>query len=361
VTRAPHLRDESGFTLIELLIATTLMLIVLGATLTTLDNFVANSARNTKTQDQQEIVRRGMDRLTKQLRNLANPTNGTGATIGYADDYRLVFQTTDPSRQWVAYCLDTSVAANEKLWYRTSTTSTAPTNLGTDTCPGTAANGWNGSRIMVSDHVTNANGQTRPLFNYETHTGPLAPGSAVSLANRSKIIRVATQIYIDLKTNQAPPEIGLSSGVHLRNQNQAPSAQFTASFAAAKTWVMNAGASVDPEGTNMQYTWYRETGQPTAIPTATSTPTLNNLPNCTIFPPETFSIGGKTWTCMGTGVILSYDFGAVSGLTSPTNVWLRTTDSGKLAAFSAAGTTTCPTATQTTPVRTDNQCQQIPF
>jgi hypothetical protein len=64
---------------------------------------------------------------------------------------------------------------------------------------------------------------------------------------------------------------------------------------------------------------------------------------------------------MGTGVILSYDFGAVAGLASPTNVWLRTTDAGKLQAFSAAGSANCPTATQTSPARTDDQCQQIPF
>jgi hypothetical protein len=64
---------------------------------------------------------------------------------------------------------------------------------------------------------------------------------------------------------------------------------------------------------------------------------------------------------MGTGVILSYDFGAVAGLASPTNVWLRTTDAGKLQAFSAAGSANCPTATQPSPARTDDQCQQIPF
>ena len=50
-----------------------------------------------------------MDLAARQLRNLANqdPSQQT-TTIARALPFDLVFQTSDPSRKWVRYCLDTT-------------------------------------------------------------------------------------------------------------------------------------------------------------------------------------------------------------------------------------------------------------
>ena len=60
-----------------------------------------------------------MDRATRQLRNLANPTVNSTTTIDRATDYDLIFQTSDPAKTWVRYCLDTSGSAgvnHATLW-----------------------------------------------------------------------------------------------------------------------------------------------------------------------------------------------------------------------------------------------------
>ena len=47
-----------------------------------------------------------IDRAARQLRNLANPTVTATTTIDRADDYDFIFQTSDPARTWVRYCLE---------------------------------------------------------------------------------------------------------------------------------------------------------------------------------------------------------------------------------------------------------------
>src|SRR3954453_4487132 len=100
-----RLQEQQGFTLIELLVAMSLMLVVLSATLTTFERFYAHTRKAERFSDQLQQVRQSIDRMVRQLRSLANPTGGTG-TIAYADPFKMIFQTTDPTRQWVSYCLD---------------------------------------------------------------------------------------------------------------------------------------------------------------------------------------------------------------------------------------------------------------
>ena len=56
-----------------------------------------------------------MDLAARQLRNLANqdPSQQT-TTIARALPFDLVFQTSDPSRKWVRYCLDTAATAGSR-------------------------------------------------------------------------------------------------------------------------------------------------------------------------------------------------------------------------------------------------------
>lgn len=63
-------RQEDGFTLVELLVAMSISLIVLFATLQSLDLFSSNAASQTRVTDANDQARMTMDRI---VRDLAGP------------------------------------------------------------------------------------------------------------------------------------------------------------------------------------------------------------------------------------------------------------------------------------------------
>ena len=107
-------RQQSGFTLIEMLLVSTLMIVVLGATLTTFDSFQKNAAANTKQNEAQEEARRSIDYLARELRNLASPTNYDPDSVKRAEPDDLIVQSVASNRpagsenlrntQFVRYC-----------------------------------------------------------------------------------------------------------------------------------------------------------------------------------------------------------------------------------------------------------------
>lgn len=351
-------RSESGWTLIELLVAMTLMIIVLSATLTSLDVFGQTTRRTTLTNDQQEQARRTIDLLTRQLRNLASPTTGL-QTIAYANTEKMIFQTTDPSKQWVGYCLQTSGAnsasdTNSILWYQTFASNdpnaAAPTP-GDTSCPDTGA--WTTSQQVVRN-VTNDNGTDRPLFTYSAYN---ANNLATPVTNRSEIIRVAVSLFSDLDVTQRPAETTISSEAFLRNQNQPPQASFQA-FPSGNTYTLDAGSSTDPEGRTLKVDWYKVATPPIPLPANPA-----SLQDCGTNP---IPAPSSPWnfTCLGTGPVLVHDFsgdplatGVVPNKT--VKVFLRVTDPGGLTSVTAlSGANTCPLNTDAT--RSITQCSSLP-
>lgn len=336
-------------TLVELLTAMLLMIVILSATLLTFERFLAHAKQNEKTNDQQQVVRESIDRLVRQLRNLANPTTSTG-TIAYADSYKLVFQTTDPSRQWVAYCLDRTDATNEVLIRQTGSPAGGVVP-GTNNCP--VSGTWAKQIKVVSNVVNDINsGTPRPLFKYYAQSGPVAT-PVTGVASPSTITRVVVNLFVDLVPGKRPDELAISSGVTMRNQNQAPTARFKATLTGS-TFSMDGSASTDAEGRNLKYDWYTTSSSPEApadVPT-----NLSELPNCNqgtlpgpVVPP---SGGSKAFTCIGGGVILN------KALTPPLHIWLRVTDAGQLSDLSDYVPGGCRTNTST-PARTNDQCQEV--
>ena len=106
---------ERGFTLIELLLVMSLGIVILGATLTSFTGYYRNQKTNQQLNDTAQVARDSMDLAARQLRNLANqdPSQQT-TTIARALPFDLVFQTSDPARKWVRYCLDTSGTGGHK-------------------------------------------------------------------------------------------------------------------------------------------------------------------------------------------------------------------------------------------------------
>ena len=145
--------DQRGFTLIEVMLVCVLFLIVTGATLTAFTSFTTSHRRTDIQHDQAEEARLGLDIAARQLRNLANPTTTATTTIDRAEDYDFIFQTSDPAKTWVRYCLQTTAPASPakaRLWEAESATAALAAGMG-GACPGT---GWATARI-VSGNVSN--------------------------------------------------------------------------------------------------------------------------------------------------------------------------------------------------------------
>jgi type II secretory pathway pseudopilin PulG len=248
-----RLHGERGFTLIEVLLSSSLMIVVLAATLTVFEQFVTTSNRNTKQNDAQDSARFAIDQVSRQLRNLALPTPQSPNSIDVASSYDLVFKTADPGRRRVRYCLQTSSpysTSNGALWLETQTgvaggADPTLTSAMTASCPApTGAGSWATERL-VAPNVTNRNGADRPIFQFNAPT-----------TTSSKITEIHTALFIDVDPAHPPAETRISTGVFLRNQNQAPVAGFTISSGGPGRFLMNAANSSDPEGRTLSYFWY---------------------------------------------------------------------------------------------------------
>ena len=90
-------RDEAGFTLPELLVGMVLMLLVMAASLTVLDQFRAMHVRTDRRAELNDAARSTTRQLARSLRNLAaSPDLPT--VVERAGDYDIVFRTVDKPR-----------------------------------------------------------------------------------------------------------------------------------------------------------------------------------------------------------------------------------------------------------------------
>ena len=124
------------------------MIIVLGATLTSIEGFWTTNKVNNDQNDAQDIARTAIDRLAQQLRNLALPTPTSPNSIDKASSYDLVFKTAEPSRRRVRYCLKTDAPESPgdgKLYMQTQAGAGAgaadPAVPDTASCPGPTGSG----------------------------------------------------------------------------------------------------------------------------------------------------------------------------------------------------------------------------
>ncbi len=280
-----RLQDERGLTLIELLVAMTISLVVFGATLAVTAAMSNNSRRTAEHNEAQDQARTYMDRLARQLRNLASPSIFTEDyqaqpyAVDSAAPYDLVFRMVDEVRpggslnqanvKRVRYCLDATDPSRGKLYQQEQTWTNRASNdppplPGLGTCP---AAGWTRT-ALVSEHIVNrVGGQNRPMFAYNS-------------ADLQRISQIHADLYVDTTPGEAPVETRLGSGVTLRNQNRVPIARLDID-ASGSQLVLNGSASEDPEGMPLTYQWYVDPPTP--------------LPNCDLLP--------KPVSCVAEGVV----------------------------------------------------------
>jgi type II secretory pathway component PulJ len=234
--------SEDGFTLVEVLIASVLMIIVLGATLTALTSFERSTQTNQRQNDGQDQARRTLDVLARDLRNLASPVNERPEAVDRNGAQDLIVQSegrgtggaTANARntERVRFCL-----APGGLLYRniqTWETATIPDAPPATDCPG---DGWTKSTV-VAQNVVNG---TRPIFTYNSNT-------------LQDITEVSATLYVDVNPGRPPAETELQSSVYLRNQNRKPTALFSVEVV-NNSIILNASESTDPEEKAMIYSW----------------------------------------------------------------------------------------------------------
>ena len=282
-----RLREERGVTLIELLIGMVITTVVFGLTLTVVTSVSRSAQRNDAHNEAQDVARTYMDRLARELRNLASPSIFTEDyqaqpyAVDSAAPYDLVFRMVDEVRpggslnqanvKRVRYCLDATDPSRGKLYQQEQTWTNRASNdppplPGLGTCP---AAGWTRT-ALVSEHVVNrTGGQNRPMFVYNS-------------ADLQRISQIHADLYVDTTPGEAPVETRLGSGVTLRNQNRVPIARLDVD-ASGSQLVLNGSASEDPEGMPLTYQWYVDPPTP--------------LPNCDALP--------KPASCVGQGVVVN--------------------------------------------------------
>ncbi len=241
---------EEGFTLPELLVGAMLMIIVMSASHSVLDNLTRLGARTDARVELQDEARQASRELARSLRNVA-PSPEFPAVIERASAYDLVFRSVDRptasgsnvrNLKRVRYCLDSSEPDRSKLLEQTQrwTTQTAPAMPSSTACPAAT---WGSSRL-VADYLTNRSGGIdRPLWAY----GQEASGEVTS---------VKVSLFLNHDPEARDAEVALETGVYLRNQNRAPAALFTAASAGVRHLLLNGSTSSDPEGDPLNYYWF---------------------------------------------------------------------------------------------------------
>ncbi len=269
-----RLRDERGLTLIEVLLASALSLLVMGASLAAFDGLQGSHKLTQKANDAQDSARQQTDRLARELRNLASPSQLTSdlsaqpQAVDVATAYDFVFRVVGDVKpatslnagnvKRIRYCLNSANPSKEVLWRQTQTWTTAATPAlpSTAACPGT---GWDaGSNVQyIANLVNRYNGQNRAVFSFNS-------------TDILRISKVRTSLFVDTDPLRRPAETRLSSGVFLRNQNRIPAASFSATVTADKRLILNGSGSEDPEGMPLKFQWYVDA--PTPLPDCGTTP-----------------------------------------------------------------------------------------
>ena len=106
------------------------------------------------------------------------------------------------------------------------------------------------------------------------------------------------------------------SSIFLRNQNEAPVADFTATAAGTRTVILNGSASTDPEGRTLAYDWFLGNGAIALTPEEACAQEIKQKAN------------GTTLIYLGQGT--TYRYAVPTGVASPMNIQLVVRDPGCL-------------------------------
>jgi len=239
------LRREDGMALVEVLIVSILMLIILGATLTTFNQFERKSRDSQNLNEAQDGARRALDLMARDLRNLASPTPLLPLAVDVKLPQDVIFQSEGKVKPAgslnaqnttrVRYCYN----ATSRILFRQIQTWTSAAAPGVPTSACGASGGWTSTMAVATD----VNNGSRPVFSYNA-------------TDNDKVTEVSAQIWVDTTPTRLPAEVDLQTSVFLRNQNRAPTAAFSAVSMPGGAIFLNASESTDPEEKALTFEWY---------------------------------------------------------------------------------------------------------
>lgn len=267
-----RLRHEGGLGLVELLIAMVLAVVIFGATLDVLVNYTHLETGSQQRLDAQNAARLGVDRIVRQLRNIASPVTSP-KLLERATPYDIVFQTIGSAGvnnstcgsnttcdQRVRYCIpqDTAsgTASDEQVIGETQTwtTATPPSSpwssdpTVTIPCPDSPLPSGVTKSIVVAPYVTNRYQQRtdRPAFYFNNGSSP---------SNLGSVFTVQIDLFVNPTPSVPAAESEIKSGAFLRNQPRSPVAYFTSTDTGNGGVLLNGGTSYSPDGENLTYSW----------------------------------------------------------------------------------------------------------
>lgn len=257
-----RLAHEGALTLVELQIAMVLLLIVVGATLTTFNESEATNRVNQDQNDAQDQNRRAIDTVARELRNLASPSTSSPVAVERSEADDMIFKTVAPTMpdssqndanlSRVRYCLGATDGGKETLLRQEQTwiTPAPPPDLPTgSTCPDAswpAIAGASTNAVVAAENLVNRE-EDVPVFAYDS-------------MDPAMVYSIGVELVVDLDPSRSPLPSRLGTSVFLRNQNQAPVASATATDTGTGHRVLlNGTASLDPEGSALiGYEWFAD-------------------------------------------------------------------------------------------------------
>lgn len=267
-----RLRQERGLSLVELLVAMVLAVVVFGATLDVLVNYTHLETGSQERLDAQNSARLGVDRIVRQLRNIASPVTSP-KLLERATPYDVVFQTIGSAGvnnstcgsnttcdERVRYCIpqdtSTGTASDEQVIGETQTwtTATPPSSPWssdssvTIPCPDNPLPSGVTKSIVVAPYVTNRYQQRsdRPAFYFNDGSDP---------SDLSSVFTVQIDLFVNPTPSVPAAESEIKSGAFLRNQPRSPVAHFTPLYTGNGGVVLNGGVSYSPDGEDLTYSW----------------------------------------------------------------------------------------------------------
>jgi hypothetical protein len=253
-----------------------LAIIVFGATLTILEVYMRQSNGVTQRFDAQNQARLAVDRIVRQLRNVASPLTSP-KLLERATPYDLVFETIgSPSganlagTERVRYCIPQDSASGssseEELMSQTETwsTSTPPTDpwssdpTVTIPCPDTTFAQQPNGAVIASSVVNRyqqsgppGTTQVQPAFNFNNGLD----NNSVTPTDLPDISTIQVNLWVNPTPNVSGATTEIQSAAYLRNKEHQPIANFSPTAVGNGGVILNGGSSYSPDGEQLSYGW----------------------------------------------------------------------------------------------------------
>jgi hypothetical protein len=234
--------------LTELLIACVMTVAILATAVGVFAKFANQQSRSERQGRAEDTARQVLDRITTDLRDAMSSGSTGSQPVEFHSGTDLVYLAPSSSASLTnnprglvhtRYCLDTSNAQNEVLWYQTIgyNSQTQPNPPSSSSCP---ASGYPTQEAVASNIVNQVGSQ--PLYTTPTDSS-------------GNVTDVFIRAYVDVDPSRDPSATDLQTAVTLRNLNHPPNAQVNCQGTSTGHVLCDASASVDSDSQSLSFAW----------------------------------------------------------------------------------------------------------